>query len=68
MSSGKTRKMIKRDTASLVRGPASVVVEVEAAESKKRRIDVAPMDWEILRYKAGPTTDAVNADALVVTT
>ena len=55
MSSGKTRKMIKRDTASLVRGPASVVVEVEEAESKKRRIDVAPMDWEILRYKAGPT-------------
>ncbi len=36
-------------------GLTSVVVEVEAAEGKKRRIDVAPMDWEILRYKAGPT-------------
>jgi len=34
-----------------------VTVEVEETGGKKRRINVAPLDWEIVRYKASPTGD-----------
>ncbi|MBK8922280.1 MAG: AAA family ATPase [Saprospirales bacterium] len=32
---------------------AQVIVEVEEQTGKKRKIDVSPLEWEILRYKAG---------------
>lgn len=41
----------------------TIVVEVEAGDGKKRRIEVAPMDWEILRYKSGPTGD-IEAESI----
>lgn len=44
-------------------GAETIVVEVEEAEGKKRRIDVAPMDWEILRYKSGPTGE-IEAESI----
>ena len=33
----------------------SIVVETETAEGKIRRIEVARAEWEIIRYKGGPT-------------
>lgn len=33
----------------------SIVVETETTEGKMRRIEVARAEWEIIRYKGGPT-------------
>ena len=41
----------------------TIVVEVEEGDGKKRRIEVAQMDWEILRYKSGPTGD-IEAESI----
>lgn len=41
----------------------TILVEVEEGSSKKRRIEVEPMDWEILRYKSGPT-GAIEAESI----
>ncbi|MBK9337585.1 MAG: AAA family ATPase [Lewinellaceae bacterium] len=37
--------------------PERVVVAVEAENGKKRTINVAPLDWEVVRYKATVTGD-----------
>ncbi len=41
----------------------TILVEVEEGNGKTRRIEVALMDWEILRYKSGPT-GAIEAESI----
>lgn len=37
--------------------PDAVVVQTEAEHGKQRKIQVSPLGWEIVRYKAGTTGD-----------
>lgn len=37
--------------------PEQISVEVQEDNGKKRKIDVTPLEWEILRYKTGATGD-----------
>ncbi len=41
----------------------TIIVEVEEADGKKRRIEVPLLEWEILRYKSGPT-GAIEAESI----
>ena len=41
----------------------TILVEVEEGDGKKRRIEVPLVEWEILRYKSGPT-GAIEAESI----